>query len=61
MLFEQKADDVIINDDYNNVKGPEMRPIHATIIKINEEETSSVTSYDVFQNVIFKNTYPKMK
>ena len=57
MLFEQEADDVIINDDYNNVKGPEMRPIHATIIKVNEEEeTSSVTSYDVFQNVIVKNS-----
>ena len=55
ILYEQEADDVIINDDYNNVKGPEMRPITATIIKVNEEEeTSSVSSYDVFQNLIIK-------
>ena len=55
ILYEQDADDVIINDDYNNVKGPEMRPITATIIKVNEEdETSSVSSYDVFQNLIVK-------
>ena len=53
--YEQEADDVIINDDYNNVKGPEMRPITATIIKVNEEDdTSSVSSYDVFQNFISK-------
>ena len=51
--YEQEADDVIINDDYNNVKGPEMRPITATIIKVKEEsETSSVASYDVFQNLV---------
>ena len=32
-----------------------MRPITATIIKVNEEEeTSSVSSYDVFQNLIIK-------
>jgi hypothetical protein len=55
--FEQESDDVIINDDYNNVKGPEMRPVTATIIKVKEEEdTSSVSSYDVFQNVIIKRT-----
>ena len=55
ILYEQESDDVIINDDYNNVKGPEMRPITATIIKVNEEEeTSSVSSYDVFQNLIIK-------
>ncbi len=55
ILYEQEADDVIINDDYNNVKGPEMRPITATIIKVNEEEeTSSVSSYDVFENLIIK-------
>ena len=55
--YEQEADDVIINDDYNNVKGPEMRPITATIIKVNEEDdTSSVSSYDVFQNFISKKT-----
>ena len=33
IIYEQEADYVIINDDYNNVKGPEMRPITATIIK----------------------------
>ena len=53
ILYEQEVDDVIINDDYNNVKGPEMRPITATIIKVKEEsETSSVASYDVFQNLV---------
>ena len=37
-------DDVIINDDYNNIKGPEIRPNTATIIKVNEkDETSSVS------------------
>ena len=57
LIYEQESDDVIINDDYNNVKGPEMRPITATIIKVKEEEdTSSVSSYDVFQNVIVKRT-----
>jgi hypothetical protein len=34
-----------------------MRPVTATIIKVKEEEdTSSVSSYDVFQNVIVKRT-----
>ena len=57
LFYEQESDDVIINDDYNNVKGPEMRPVTATIIKVKEEEeTSSVSSYDVFQNVIVKRT-----
>ena len=55
IAYEQETDDVIINDDYNNVKGPEMRPITATIIKVKEEDdTSSVSSYDVFQNLIIK-------
>ena len=55
IIYEQEADDVIINDDYNNVKGPEMRPITATIIKVKEEDdTSSVASYDVFQNLIIR-------
>ena len=32
-----------------------MRPIVVTVLKVHEEdETSSVTSYDVFQNVIIK-------
>ena len=57
ILYEQEADDVIINDDYNNVKGPEMRPVTATIIKVKEEDdTSSASSYDVFQNLIIKKT-----
>ena len=57
ILYEQEADDVIINDDYNNVKGPEMRPVTATIIKVKEEDdTSSASSYDVFQNIIIKKT-----
>ena len=55
IIYEQEADDVIINDDYNNVKGPEMRPITATIIKVKEEDdTSSVASYDVFQNLVIR-------
>ena len=55
MLYEQEADEVIINDDYNNVKGPEMRPVTATIIKVkDEEDSSSVASYDVFQHLIIK-------
>ena len=55
ILYEQEADDVIINDDYNNVKGPEMRPVTATIIKIKEEDdTSSISSYDVFQNLVIR-------
>ena len=53
IMYEQDTDDVIINDDYNNVKGMEMRPITATILKVSEEDdTSSVSSYDVFQNII---------
>ena len=53
IMYEQDTDDVIINDDYNNVKGMEMRPITATILKVTEEDdTSSVSSYDVFQNII---------
>ena len=55
LFFEQEADEVIINDDYNDIKGPQMRPIIVTVLKVNEdEETSSVTSYDVFQNLIVK-------
>ena len=55
IIYEQEEDDVIINDDYNNVKGPEMRPITATIIKVKEEDdTSSVASYDVFQNLVIR-------
>jgi hypothetical protein len=55
LLFEQEADEVIINDDYNNVKGPEMRPVTATIIKVkDEDDSSSVASYDVFQHLIIK-------
>ena len=57
MFYEQEADEVIINDDYNNVKGPEMRPVTATIIKVkDEDDTSSVSSYDVFQHLIIKKT-----
>ena len=57
LVFEQDSDDVIVNDDYNNVQNPQMRPIQATIIKVNEDdETSSVSSYDIFQNLIVKNT-----
>ena len=57
LVFEQDSDDVIVNDDYNNVQGPLMRPIQATIIKVNEDdETSSVSSYDIFQNLIVKRT-----
>ena len=34
-----------------------MRPIQATIIKVNEDdETSSVSSYDIFQNLIVRST-----
>ena len=55
LFFEQEADEVIINDDYNNVKGPEMRPVTATIIKVkDEDDSSSVASYDVFQHLIIK-------
>ena len=57
LFFEQEADEVIINDDYNNVKGPEMRPVTATIIKVkDEDDSSSVASYDVFQHLIIKKT-----
>jgi hypothetical protein len=57
LVFEQDTDDVIVNDDYNNVQGPQMRPIQATIIKVNEDdETSSVSSYDIFQNLIVRST-----
>ena len=53
MFYETEADEVIINDDYNDIKGTQMRPIIVTVLKVNEdEETSSVTSYDVFQNII---------
>jgi len=55
MFYETEADEVIINDDYNDIKGTQMRPIIVTVLKVNEdEETSSVTSYDVFQNIIVK-------
>ena len=55
MFYEQEADEVIIKDDYNNVKGPEMRPVTATIIKVkDEDDSSSVASYDVFQHLIIK-------
>ena len=55
MFYEREADEVIINDDYNDIKGTQMRPIIVTVLKVNEdEETSSVTSYDVFQNIIVK-------
>ena len=55
MFFEREVDDVIVNDDYNNIAGPQTRPIVVTVLKVNEEEeTSSVTSYDVFQNLIIK-------
>ena len=55
MCYEREADEVIVNDDYNDIKGTQMRPIIVTVLKVNEdEETSSVTSYDVFQNIIVK-------
>ena len=57
LVFEQDSDEVIINDDYNNVQGPLMRPVTATIIRVNEDdETSSVSSYDIFQNLIVRST-----
>ena len=57
LFFEHEIDEVIVNDDYNNIQGPQMRPVVVTVIKVNEEdETSSVTSYDVFQNLIMKKT-----
>ena len=56
LFFEHEIDDVIVNDDYNNIQGSQMRQVLVTILKVNEEEdeTSSVTSYDVFQNVAIK-------
>jgi hypothetical protein len=55
LFFEREIDDVIVNDDYNNIAGPQTRPIVVTVIKVNEEEdTSSVTSYDVFKNLIIQ-------
>ena len=58
LFFEHEIDDVLVNDDYNNIQGSQMRPVVVTILKVNEEEeeTSSVTSYDVFQNVVIKKT-----
>ena len=58
LFFEHEIDDVIVNDDYNNIQGSQMRQVLVTILKVNEEEdeTSSVTSYDVFQNVAIKKT-----
>ena len=57
LFFEHEIDEVIVNDDYNNIQGPQMRPIIVTVLKVNEEdETSSVTSYDVFQNLVIKKT-----
>ena len=54
--FIQEADEVIINDDYNAVYMPQMRPINVTILKMRDnEETSSESSlYDVFHNIIVK-------
>ena len=55
MFFEREVDDVIVNDDYNNIAGPQTRPIIVTVLKVNEEEdTSSVTSYDVFKNLVIQ-------
>ena len=55
LAFEEESDDVIINDDYNFVQGPQMRPVNATIIKVNEvSDSSSVSSYDVFQNLMVR-------
>lgn len=43
--YEKEFNDVTINDNYNNVKGSEIRSISTTIIKVKEEEdTSSVSS-----------------
>ena len=54
--FIQETDEVIINDDYNAVYMPQMRPINVTILKMRDnEETSSESSlYDVFHNIIVK-------
>ena len=58
LAFEEESDDIIINDDYNFVQGPQMRPINATIIKVNEiSDSSSVSSYDVFQNLMIRNNF----
>ena len=55
IYYEQESDEIIFNDDYNCIQGVDMRPITATIIKIKEEEdTSSVSSYDIFQNIIVR-------
>ena len=55
LFFEHSIDDVVINDDYNNVQGPQMRPIIVTVLKANEaDDTSSIASYDVFQNLVIK-------
>lgn len=44
IIFEQEADD----DDYNNVKCPEMRPVTSIIIKVKDEDDFSlVVSYGV--------------
>jgi hypothetical protein len=54
LFFEHEIDDVLVNDDYNTIQGSQMRPVVVTILKVNEEEeeTSSISSYDVFQNVV---------
>ena len=54
--FIQETDEVIINDDYNAVYMPQMRPINVTILKMrdNEETSSESSSYDVFHNIIVK-------
>lgn len=58
LAFEEESDDVIINDDYNFVQGPQMRPVNATIIKVNEiSDSSSVSSYDVFQNLMVRTNF----
>ena len=62
LFFEREIDDVIVNDDYNNIAGPQTRPIVVTVIKVNEEdETSSVTSYDVFKNLYIQKSSLNME
>ena len=63
IIYKQESEEVLVNDDYNNVKELGMRPITATIFKIMEEDdTSSVASFDVFQNIIFnKKIYEETK
>ena len=40
------------------VQGPMMRPVNATIIKVNEiSDSSSVSSYDVFQNLMVRTNF----